>query len=68
MSDELESVREVVKRREGLNDPQFDELLKGWFEELEIVREEGGDLEDALADWFGLEPDYLFDKELGVLG
>jgi hypothetical protein len=62
----MESVREVVKKRDGINDKQFDNVLRGWKEELEDTLAEEGDLDELISDWFGLEPDYLYDPELGV--
>lgn len=56
---ELETIRQVLRRRNGLRDDEIDELLADAREEVA----EGADPEEVLADHFGLEPDYLFDAE-----
>jgi hypothetical protein len=67
---ELLSVRETVKQRDGINDASFDDMLAAFQEELGEMSEDGlvYEAEELIADHFGLEPDYLFDKELNVFG
>jgi predicted RNase H-like HicB family nuclease len=53
----MESLLKVLMERDGLSK---DEALQ----QIEEAREEvleGADPEEVLADWFGLEPDYVFD-------
>ena len=66
----IKSVRETVKARDGISDAEFDELLEIFKEDLEDWRDNPDDTdpEELLADHFGLEPDYLFDPELGMFG
>lgn len=58
MSEENEySIREVLMRRDGLSGEEADALIAEAREELA----EGRDPEEICADWFGLEPDYIWD-------
>ena len=53
----MESLKEVIMRRDGLTSAEADDMIqeaKGWVNE-------GEDPEDVLHDVFGLEPDYIFD-------
>lgn len=56
---ELETIRQVLRRRDDMSEAAIDELLANAREEVA----EGADPEEVLADYFGLEPDYLFDAE-----
>jgi hypothetical protein len=56
----MESVRDIIKRRDRKTDADVDED----FAELAIVPADGTDPEEALAEVFGLEPDYFFDDEV----
>jgi hypothetical protein len=51
------SIREVLMRRDGLSGEEADQLIAEAREELA----EGRDPEEICADWFGLEPDYIWD-------
>jgi hypothetical protein len=67
---ELLSVREIVKARDGIDDAAFDDLLAAFQEELGDLKADGlmYEAEELIEDHFGLEPDYLFDRELNVFG
>lgn len=54
------SVREMVKARDGLSDEELDDM----FAEFEDGLEFGEDPEELVQEIFGLEPDYIFDREL----
>lgn len=56
----LETVRTIIKQRDGVDDDAVDAL----FEYLAETLQEGVAPDDALAEVFGLEPDYLFDTEV----
>lgn len=60
---ELETIREVLRRRDDMDDADIDELLAEAREEIQ----DGADPEEVLAETFGLEPDYLFDRELDLI-
>lgn len=60
----METIREILKRRDGASDSECDEML----DEARNRVEEGDDPEKVCAEEFGLEPDYVFDDEfLGAL-
>jgi hypothetical protein len=56
----METVREIIKRRDSATDQDVDDLFEGFADEVRM----GEDPEDAIAEWFGLEPDYLWDEEV----
>jgi hypothetical protein len=63
MSQHLESISAILQRRDGLTPREASEIIS-------IARErirDGEDPEEVLAEEFGLEPDYIFDRELGFL-
>ena len=53
----METLKQVLMRRDGLTSEQADEEI---LEAREAVAA-GEDPEEVLEDWFGLEPDYIFD-------
>lgn len=54
------SLRETIKQRDGISDEAFDELL----EEFVDLLDDGEDPEEALAQVFEIEPDFLIDAEI----
>ncbi len=57
-----ESLKEVLMRRDRLTAEEADNMIEGARQDVR----EGADPEEVLADWFGLEPDYVFDLLAGV--
>lgn len=53
----MESLKQVLMRRDGLSAVEAQELI---YEARDMV-ENGADPEEVLAQDFGLEPDYVFD-------
>lgn len=53
----MESLREVLRRRDGLSGDEADELI----EEARERVADGEDPEEVLLDEFGLEPDCFWD-------
>ena len=56
----MKTTNEIVRilmRRDGMERDEAEDLLR----DARAAVEEGEDPEDVLADWFGLEPDYVFD-------
>jgi hypothetical protein len=51
------SIKETIMRRDGLSADEAQDLLN---EAIQAV-EDGMDAEDACAEFFGLEPDYMWD-------
>jgi hypothetical protein len=62
------ALRRVVKRRDGLTDEEFDDLIRSSREEWEALGSDPWELEEILHNDFGLEPDYAFDlmAEFGI--
>lgn len=57
----METIREVLKRRDGMSDTAIDELIRCAKDALQEYLEEGDieSAEDVCGEFFGLEPDYL---------
>ena len=51
------SIKQTIMRRDGLTAEEAQDLLD---EAIQAV-EDGMDAEDACAEFFGLEPDYIWD-------
>ena len=58
----MDSIRSIMKRRDGMEDSDIDELIEQFREDVEG----GMDPEELMVEYFGLEPDYLFDPELDL--
>ena len=52
-----ESLKQVIMRRDDVSSEEADALIN---EAREAINE-GEDPEEVLAEFFGLEPDYIFD-------
>ncbi len=59
----MESIKEVLMRRDGLEDYEADDLIQEASEALEeyIFTGDLQGAEDLINDYFGLEPDYLWE-------
>lgn len=51
-----DNIVDILVQRDGMSRREAEEMLE---EAKEAVRE-GDDPEEVLLDWFGLEPDYVF--------
>jgi hypothetical protein len=58
METTMETVRQIVCRRDGISNEDFDDLLAEFADNL------SDDPEEDIGQVFGLEPDYLFDPEI----
>lgn len=50
-------------RRDGIDAVEAERLLDGCQNEIDEIIDSGGtleEIEDAVQDWLGLEPDYIF--------
>ncbi len=47
----------ILMRRDGMERDDAEDLLR----DARAAVEDGEDPEEILADWFGLEPDYVYD-------
>ena len=52
-----ETLKQVIMRRDDMSSEEADELIAEARESIEG----GEDPEEVLAEFFGLEPDYIFD-------
>ncbi len=57
----MESLKQVLMRRDEISAEEADEQIR---EAYDAVLS-GEDPEEVLADFFGLEPDYVFDLLIG---
>lgn len=59
-----ETIRQIIRRRDKLSENEIDDMFADFREQFE----NGEDPEELLQEVFGLEPDYIFDKELAIWG
>jgi hypothetical protein len=52
-----ESIKEILMRRDNMSAEDADELI----EQAKEAIYDGEDPEEVLAEYFGLEPDYIFE-------
>lgn len=57
-----ETIRQVLRRRDGEDDDTISEMLA----EARARLAAGEDPDVVLSEEFGLEPDYIYDRELGL--
>ena len=55
----LDPIRSILRTRDNASESDIDDLFANATDDIA----DGVDPEDVLTDTFGLEPDYLFDKE-----
>lgn len=59
----METLKQVLMRRDGISEAEADADIAACREEM-LTAIDNGDYdyaEELFADWFGLEPDYMFD-------
>jgi hypothetical protein len=56
------SIKKVLMERDGTSEAEALEMIAEARKEIL----EGEDPQDVLEDWFGLEPDYIFDPDLDL--
>lgn len=57
----MESIKEVLMRRDGMSMEDAEGLIKQAADDLMERLEAGEYPEDICEEWFGLEPDYIFE-------
>ena len=57
----MDSIKEVLMRRDNMSEEEADELIEEAKEDLMKRLKAGEYPDDICQDWFGLEPDYIFD-------
>lgn len=58
----IKSLKETIMERDGIDSDEADDLIA----EARACVEEGEDPEEVLEEYFGLEPDYVFDLLEGM--
>ncbi len=56
-----DSLKEVIMKRDGITEKEAEDLIDQAREDLHDRLEAGEMPDDICSDWFGLEPDYIFD-------
>ena len=57
----METIKEVLMRRDGITENEADDLIADAKEEMYYRLEHGEDAYDICQEYFGLEPDYLIE-------
>ena len=57
----METIKQVLMRRDGMSSEEAEELIEEAKADLHERLEAGEMPEDICQEWFGLEPDYIFD-------
>lgn len=57
----MESIKEVLMRRDGMTAHEADELIRDAKADLRQRLEAGEMPDDICEEWFGLEPDYIME-------
>lgn len=58
----IKSLKETIMERDGIDSDEADDLIA----EARACVEEGENPEEVLEEYFGLEPDYVFDLLEGM--
>jgi len=56
-----ESIKDILIRRDGISSPEADQLIADATKDLNDRLAEGETPDDICNEWFGLEPDYIFE-------
>lgn len=62
----METIKEVIMTRDGMSEDETDALISEARSAIKADMDAGLDPEEGLAEWFGLEPDYIFDEQLNL--
>ena len=57
----IESIAEVLVRRDGITMEDAEHLVALAMEDLSARLSRGENTDDVCEDWFGLEPDYIYE-------
>ena len=57
----MDTIKQVLMKRDGMSETEADELIAECKEDMNQRLTEGEMPDDICEEWFGLEPDYLFD-------
>lgn len=56
-----ERIKKILMERDGMSAEDADDLIMQAFQDLHDRLAEGEQPHDICQEWFGLEPDYIFD-------
>jgi len=57
----MKTIKEILMRRDNMSADEADELIAQAVEDLYERLENGEMPDDICMEWFGLEPDYIFE-------
>jgi hypothetical protein len=57
----METIKQILMRRDGMSAEAADELILQAKDDMDERLIRGEDTYDICEEWFGLEPDYLFE-------
>lgn len=57
----METIKEVLMRRDGMSSKEADSLIKDCIEELNYRLDNGEDCDYICQEFFGLESDYIME-------
>ena len=57
----MDTIKQVLMRRDHMSAEEADDLIQQAIEDLHEQLAEGEMPEDICMEWFGLEPDYIFE-------
>ena len=57
----METIKEILIRRDGMTGKEADKLIQSARDDMNSRLEDGEMPDDICADYFGLEPDYIFE-------
>ena len=57
----MESIKSILMRRDNMSSEDADNLINQAREDMNDRLEEGEMPDDICNEWFGLEPDYIFE-------
>ena len=56
----MKTIKQVLMERDGMTEVEADDLISQATEDLYTRLSEGDMPDDICEEWFGLEPDYIF--------
>ena len=57
----MENIKQILMRRDRMTEEEAEDLIAQAKEDLNERLSEGEMPDDICMEWFGLEPDYIFD-------
>lgn len=57
----METIKQILMRRDGITSEEADDLIQAAKDDLNARLTEGEMPEDICEEWFGLEPDFIWE-------